>query len=708
MPGIGPVNRNYALLTLSNGLRCIVASDDASSRLELAATVGCGSLDDPADLEGLAHLAEHVTLASDAAGFTDWADAREGDVRRQHPARTACPAAPCQAQRSWFHPLPPTQVNGFTGERTTTFYGSCEIGRNVRRSKTAAAAESQIVQSASDDLREACRRFGALFSRAPLALPVVRQEVGRIDDELREVARSPSRALVEVGALKARTSASSPWRRLGRGDRVTLRAEEGDDYATEARLAELAQRVGLFRAARYRPSTTTVAVVSPLALAEACAIVGSTLAASAFADEVTGAPALPPPFPAVARSVDAWRRAGETELVRDREAELEASRPFADFGRVRGGAFALEWKRRRALLCLAWTAELGPEAVRQKPLALLGHALCSPHPNSLARALRSRGLSPLEVEVEPVVLARTIARADGWAIWQLEITLAEGAEGRWREAAALGVAAVERLAARRLQPETAAEAAALSEAAWRWSSRAPTAVELAYDLQNEHAPELAVAGARSFVGEPSVLAAAVDKVAAELARCSPVVTLWANDLAPLGVDPLASTPPLPAPLGETGGGAVARLTPLKLGVLGGLALRVEELTPPPPNKWVPTRFAPNPGPQMEPRSYLFRTPGARDGGGGSARESAESQLRVVQLPGCVAMRKLSVAGNKQALAEVECVATGDYRGSYGQRPFASAVVQVRGKAPRGEQPCLPRSRSRSRSQSQSLSPKSEP
>ena len=57
-----------------------------------------------------------------------------------------------------------------------------------------------------------------------------------------------------------------------------------------------------------------------------------------------------------------------------------------------------------------------------------------------------------------------------------------------------------------------------------------------------------------------------------------MVTLWANDLAPLGVDPLASTPPLPAPLGETGGGAVARLTPLKLGVLGGLALRVEELT----------------------------------------------------------------------------------------------------------------------------------
>ena len=555
----------------------------------------------------------------------------------------------------------------------------------MRRSKTAAAAESQAVQSASDDVREGCRRFGALFSRAPLALPVVRQEVGRVDDELREVSRSPSRALVELGALKARASATSPWRRLGRGDRATLRAEEGDNYASEARLAELSQRVGIFRAARYRPSTTTVAVVSPLPLSEACAIVGSALAASAFADrEVTGAPVLPPPFPAVVRSVEAWKRAGETASIS--EAELEASRPFADFGRVRGGAFALEWKRRRALLCLAWTAELGPEAVRQKPLALLGHALCSPHPNSLAKALRSRGLSPLEIEIEPVVFTRTIARADSWAIWQLEITLAEGAEGRWREAAALGVAAVERLAARRLPPVTAAEAAALSEAAWRWSSRAPTAVELAYDLQNEPAPELAVEGARSFVGEPSVLAASVDAVAAQLARCSPVVTLWASDLAPLGVDPLASTPPLPAPLGETGGGAVARLAPLKLGVLSGLALRVEELNPPPPNKWVPSRFAPNPGPPMEQRSYRFRTPGARGGGGGGGGDGAESGVRVVQLPGCVAMGKLAVAGNKKALAEVECVATGDYRGGYGQRPFASAVLQVRGEAPRGEQP----------------------
>ena len=187
----------------------------------------------------------------------------------------------------------------------------------------------------------------------------------------------------------------------------------------------------------------------------------------------------------------------------------------------------------------------------------------------------------------------------------------------------------------------------------------------------------AVVGARAFVGEPSVLAASVDAVAVQLARSSPVVTLWASDLAPLGVDPLASTPPLPAPLSAT-----ARLTPLKLGALSALVgLRAEELTPPPPNKWVPSRFAPNLGPQMELCSYRFRTAGARGGGA-----DAESGVRVVQLPGCVAMGRLGVAGSKKALAEVGCVATGDYRGGYGQRPFASAVLQVRGEPTRDEPP----------------------
>jgi len=54
----------------------------AGQAVEVAVTVGCGSMLDPDDWEGLAHLAEHVTLAS-AAGvrLTEWVDEREGEVR---------------------------------------------------------------------------------------------------------------------------------------------------------------------------------------------------------------------------------------------------------------------------------------------------------------------------------------------------------------------------------------------------------------------------------------------------------------------------------------------------------------------------------------------------------------------------------------------------------------------------------------------------
>ena len=46
----------------------------------------------------------------------------------------------------------------------------------------------------------------------------------------------------------------------------------------------------------------------------------------------------------------------------------------------------------RARLVLTWSVEIGEGAApaRQKPLALLGHALAAPHADSLAAALRER------------------------------------------------------------------------------------------------------------------------------------------------------------------------------------------------------------------------------------------------------------------------------------------------------------------------------
>ena len=80
--------------------------------------MSCGSLDD-GPIEGLAHLAEHMTLASDPAGLASFIDGRQGEV------------------------------NAFTGERTTTFYAQFDLD-----------SERGLDVEIGDGLR----RFAALFA----------------------------------------------------------------------------------------------------------------------------------------------------------------------------------------------------------------------------------------------------------------------------------------------------------------------------------------------------------------------------------------------------------------------------------------------------------------------------------------------------------------------------------------------------------------
>ena len=142
--------------------------------------------------------------------------------------------------------------------------------------------------------------------------------------------------------------------------------------------------------------------------------------------------------------------------------------------------------------------------------------------------------------------------------------MAEGAESKWRQAAALTIAAVSRLAERGIPDHVAAEAQRMSNAAWRFSSRPPNAQELSADLQLENSPlekELSIIGPRSFIGEPSTLATAATAAASQLSKRLPMMTVYSADLAPLGVavdGPPA--PQLPTPLDEA-----ATMIPLRSG-----------------------------------------------------------------------------------------------------------------------------------------------
>ena len=656
VPGVTSSDRRqYAMVTLANGMRGLVCCDEAYARCELAVTVPCGSLDDPIGLEGLAHLAEHITLASDPTGINAFIDERQGDL------------------------------NAFTGERTTSFYGTFGLLKTIKRGTSASTAESDAQAAYLDDIKQGCRKFAALFG--PLVgdkSAVVAQEVLRVDAELVDIVERPSRALIEIAALKARAAPESAWSRLGRGGRSTLRAETPEQART------LSAQVASLREDRYRPEGVRFAVVTPLPLAQTVPQIAESFGSS-FPPSM--APSMPPSSAA---------SAARTPTARARTTSLETA-PFPDLGRVSGGAMAIKRPGQRALLVLSWEVliEDALAEARRKPLDLLGHTLTEPHAHSLAALLRARGLAPLALELEPVITAKTVARADGWQIWALEITLAEKAEGRWREAAALARAAVAQLARRGVPLSTAAEAQAMADAAWRWSSRPPTALDLASDLQVETEAAWSVRGPRAFVGTPAELSRAAQEAAEQLAGRSPIITIWAADPRLLGVQEGGFSPPLPWPLD-----GVATLVPLIPPLVTPLMASEEMLAasgsdgdsggggggggfdwqPPPRNPWVPTT-TPN-GFEM-PSSLMvqvgYRVGASAEGDAQGASSSTSSGRRrsqgigTLQLPGCVELRTIAMLpGRHAALADAMCLRS---LAPAAQRPLAVAAVELLSSRP---------------------------
>ena len=146
----------------------------------------------------------------------------------------------------------------------------------------------------------------------------------------------------------------------------------------------------------------------------------------------------------------------------------------------------------------------------------------------------------------------------------------------------------------------------------------------AADLQSVSVPELSVIGSRAFVGEPASLSSAATAVAQQMSNKSPIITLTAPNLGVLGVDPTGYCPPLPSPVDR-----LAALVPLRPPIDASeiptkLALRPNELMPPPRNPWVPLSLAP-PSQQMLRLGYRFAG-GGFEGGGSTDRGVATLQV----------------------------------------------------------------------------------
>ena len=586
--------RQYATLTFDNGIVGLVCFDSAALKCELAATVSCGSMDDPPALEGLAHLAEHVTIAGDPRELNAFLESRDGDV------------------------------NGFTGEQTTSFYAQHDV-------------DPRNLSKMTDDFCEGCARFAALFSAGPCSAAVLAQEVVRIEAELTDIVKRPSKALIEIARLKSAAADTSRWRRLGRGGAKTLHASDPE------KIKVLCDAVARMKAEKYLADGLKFAVISPVPLLQAIELVG---------DAFSSIPK--PKVPAV-------------------RASRALSAPFNVIRHAAGGAMAIERPGRRSKLTLAYQFLYDdPEGeARSKALDLLGHALTEPHAQSLACALRARGLSPLSVVLDPVVTVKTVARVDGWMIWQVELQLAEDASSRWREAAFLAADAIKRMGKKGVPKTSITEAQVMSAAARQWLARPPTAVELASDLQRS-----GLVLSRTFAGEPVALAAMATNAALDLSSQSPIITLWTRDLDSIGIDSGALSPALPWPLD-----GVAKLLPLRLGptTTKQAAASSWELCPPVANCWVPSTFAAPLTPMTQKACHF------------------DNGVRVLQVPGCVRQRTLSVLPTRSQAAllltfvEAMCtdtedqaqtqkvnqlVAAGWAQPSVEPQPFAVAAIQI--------------------------------
>ena len=620
VPGSGTDGREYGALQLSSGLRAVVGSSQSLDRVELALTVQCGHLFD-GDIDGLAHLAEHVTLAADPADLGGFIEERVG------------------------------ALNAFTAEETTTFH-----------------LEFDLDDIAYTEVHEVCRRFSALFPSISIggsreggsregwctSRELVLQELPRIHAEWQALVRAPPRQALELAALKRAATPTHIWGRFGRGDTHTMPLSDAD---------ALARAVDVLRTTHYSMASASLSLISPLPLESAAQVLLSTFSS----------PSRAPAQRLILRSQPPLTPKLGSDGSPDSAADVTL--PLSEHG---GRPIAVEIARGGRSLTAAWCLPFSDPvtARRSKPLALLGMALTSPHAESLAGRLRAAGLAPPICSQEPVVLVRTVAQTRSWAIWQVEIVLVEGAEARWREALQLCRGAVALAGERGVPTHVAAESETLAALAWHYSSRPPTALELSIDLQAEPEFALAIRSGRSFIGDAAANAAAASAIARRCVTSTPVVTLYIPSLEAIGLDTTTrpsdgvqpEAPPLPmrfAPLsaltapGGGGGGDVADGTP--------------PIVPPPVNSWVVPSGPAVVRPVMQPLR-VGACDGYREGGAlpSCLQARTEDGLGLLQLPACISGTGVELGG-RGALAAVGCAAV--------PRPFGVVLLQLYTRRP---------------------------
>ncbi len=198
--------REYAVVTLENGLRAVLVSDAGADKAAASLVVHAGSLDDPDAFPGLAHFLEHMLFLGtrkypDAGGYKAFISAHGG------------------------------RDNAYTGAEYTNYH----------------------FDIAPEALPEALDRFASFFVSPTLDPDYIDRERHAVDAEYRLKMRDDGRRIQQV--VKETVDPSHPYSRFAVGSLETLADHDG---------RSLREAVRRFFETHYSADRMTLSVVAPL------------------------------------------------------------------------------------------------------------------------------------------------------------------------------------------------------------------------------------------------------------------------------------------------------------------------------------------------------------------------------------------------------------------------------------------------------------
>ncbi|CAB0149569.1 Protease 3 [Pseudidiomarina piscicola] len=204
-------HRDYAMVTLANGLQCTLVHDAKTPQSTAALAVAAGHFQDPKDYQGLAHFLEHMLFLG-TQGYPS-ATAYQ-DFIHQHGG----------------------QHNAWTGTEFSSYYFNCD----------------------SDAFSDALDRFARFFYQPTFNPEWITKEVQSIEAEFQLKKKDELRRLYQVH--KATSNPAHPFHKFSVGNLATL-TDNGDTHALKAKVEHFFDHW-------YRANRMTLVVAGPQSLAE--------------------------------------------------------------------------------------------------------------------------------------------------------------------------------------------------------------------------------------------------------------------------------------------------------------------------------------------------------------------------------------------------------------------------------------------------------